>query len=57
MANHPNSLVVVQIQPQFWWMQPMSMWYNRAKFEQEAHQWERVLQVADLGFKLCQKLL
>ena len=39
MGKNQNSVVVLQIQVKFWWMIPVGVKYNHAKFEQETQRW------------------
>ena len=39
MGKNQNSVVVLQIRVEFWWMIPMGVKYNHTKFEQETQQW------------------
>ena len=57
MGTNQNSVVVLRIRLKFWWMIPMGVKYNHTAFEQETQRWRpgTDLQVADPGFKICQK--
>ena len=57
MRKNQNSVVVLRIRLKFWWMIPMGVKYNHTAFEQELNGGgrERDSQVADPGFKICQK--
>ena len=39
MGKNHKSVMVLRIQPKFWWMIPMGVKDNHAKFEQENQQW------------------
>ena len=39
MGKNQNSVVVLQIRMNFWWMIPMGVKYNHTKFEQETRRW------------------
>ena len=39
MGKNRNSVVVLQIRVNFWWMIPMGVKYNHTKFEQETQRW------------------
>ena len=39
MGQNQNSVVVLRIQVNFWWMIPMGVKYNHTKFEQETQRW------------------
>ena len=39
MGKNQNSLVVLRIRLNFWWMIPMSVKYNHTEFEQETQRW------------------
>ena len=54
MGKHHNSVVVVRIQPKFEWMCSTITKSLSKKLNGGGR--ERVSQVADLGFKICQKL-
>ena len=54
MGKNQTSIVVVQIQ-QLWRMILMGVKDKCTKIEQECQRWDQVLQVADLGSKICQK--
>ena len=57
MGKNQNSVVVLRIRLKFWWMIPMGVKYNHTEFEQELNGGgrEQDSQVADPGFKICQK--
>ena len=40
MGKNQNSIMVLRIQPQFWWMIPMGVKDNHTKHEQETQQWQ-----------------
>ena len=55
MEKNQNSVVVLRIGLKFWWMTPMGVKYNHTEFELNGGGRERDSQVADPGFKICQK--
>ena len=44
--------------PKFWWVMPMNMKYNTQSLSKKINSGSRgrVLQLADLGFKICPKI-
>ena len=55
MGKKCNSVVVLQIELNFWWMMPVGVKDNHTKFKQDGggHEWVRA--VADPSFKICPK--
>ena len=49
MGKNQNSVVVLQIRMNFWWMIPMGVKYNHTKFEQETQRWRPGTAVASGG--------
>ena len=49
MGKNQNSVVVLLIWSQFWWMIPMGVKYNHTKFEQETQWWQPGTGVASGG--------
>ena len=39
MGKNQNSVVVLWIRLEFWWMIPLAVKYNRTKCERETQQW------------------
>ena len=39
MGENQNSVVVLRIRLEFWWMMPKGVKYNHTKFERETRRW------------------
>ena len=49
MGKNHSSVVVLRIQPKFWWMLPMGVRDNHTKYEQETQRWRPETGVASAG--------
>ena len=49
MSQNRSSMVVLQIQPKFWWMLPMGVRDNHTKYEPESQRWRPGAGVAGAG--------
>ena len=49
MGKNHSSVVVLRIQPKFWWMLPMGVRDNHTQYEQETQRWRPGTGVASAG--------